>query len=202
MNYKKNIRNLSISIAPYGKEMLLAILTSLIKQAAILGVTAMTAYLVGLGLDRRLPQHVSGYLGGIAALILLRALMGWCEMYFAHDVAFRVIRNYRIELFHQISKIAPAYTLRRKTGELGQSLISDVEILELFLAHTFSGFIVAVVMTLFIFLALLYIDPLFSLLLLLAAFFFGPSALPLKEPGRKAGRRGKEKALRQQLFSS
>ena len=32
--------------------------------------------------------------------------------------------------------LAPAFTLRKKTGQLGQALVSDVELLELFLAHT------------------------------------------------------------------
>ena len=65
--------------------------------------------------------------------------------------------------------IAPAYTLKTQTGQLGQSLVADVEILELFLAHTFSSFLVACAVTIVIIAVLLHISPILSLLLFVAA---------------------------------
>ena len=61
--------------------------------------------------------------------ILMRAICNYGEMWFAHDVAFRVIRDFRLQLYKKISEISPAYTLKEKTGKLGQILIGDVEIL-------------------------------------------------------------------------
>lgn len=187
MSYRKNIHNLSASIRPYRGEMSLAIIMSLVKQFSVIAVAALTSYLVGMCMAHQMPRSISWYLAGIMALVLLRALAGWCEMYFAHDVAFRVIRNYRSDLFRKISAIAPAYTLRRKTGELGQSLVSDVEVLELFLAHTFSGFLVAAIMTGMIFIILLFVHPVFSLLLLTASLLLAVIPYKMKRQAEEQG---------------
>lgn len=171
MKQKKagNVYNLVITIRPYSREMFLAIICSLFKQAAVLGAAALTSYMAGTALSGTLYTYAVPLTAGLSILILLRAVLNYGEMWFAHDVAFRVIRDFRLRLFQKISDISPAYTLREKIGKLGQTLISDVEILELFLAHTFSGFVVALIVTLIILGILLMISPILAILLLITA---------------------------------
>lgn len=171
MKQKKsgNVYNLVITIRPYSREMFLAIICSLFKQAAVLGAAALTSYMAGTALSGTLYTYAVPLTAGLSILILLRAVLNYGEMWFAHDVAFRVIRDFRLRLFQKISDISPAYTLREKIGKLGQTLISDVEILELFLAHTFSGFVVASIVTLIILGILLMISPILAILLLITA---------------------------------
>lgn len=172
-NRRESIRNLSISIRPYTGEMFLAIFSALLKQVSSLGTVALTAYIVGTALEGQLQQRASLLVTLLIVCILLRALAYYGEMYFGHDVAFRVIRDFRIDIFQKICDLAPAYTLRRQTGQLGQSLVDDVGILELFLAHTFGNFIVSVVVTVTVLIVLLTISPLLSLVLLVAAILMG-----------------------------
>lgn len=168
-NWKTNIQNLLLTMHPYRGEMSVAILCALLKQASVIGAAALTSYVVGLAFQGNFHSHRSFLIGCLIACILFRAIAFFGEMYFAHDVAFRVIRNYRISLYEKICMIAPAYTLRTQTGQLGQSLVADVEILELFLAHTFSSFLVACAVTVIIIVVLFQISPLLSLLLFSAA---------------------------------
>ena len=141
-----NIRSLLLAIKPYTGEMTLAILSSLLKQSCIIGAAGITSYMAGLALNKTLPGDAGTYVIILTVCILGRAAFQYGEMLFAHDVAFRAIRNYRLALYDQIRKISPACTIKNKTGQLGQTLVGDVEVLELFLAHTFSGFVVAAIM--------------------------------------------------------
>ena len=168
-NWKMNIQNLLLTMRPYRGEMSVAILCALLKQASVIGAAALTSYVVGLALQGDFRSNRTILIGCLIACILIRAIAFFGEMYFAHDVAFRVIRNYRVSLYDKICMIAPAYTLRTQTGQLGQSLVADVEILELFLAHTFSSFLVACAVTVIIIGVLFHISPILSLFLFAAA---------------------------------
>lgn len=168
-NWKMNIQNLLLTMRPYRGEMSVAILCALLKQASVIGAAALTSYVVGLALQGDFRSNRTILIGCLIACILIRAIAFFGEMYFAHDVAFRVIRNYRVSLYDKICMIAPAYTLRTQTGQLGQSLVADVEILELFLAHTFSSFLVACAVTVIIIGVLFHISPILSLLLFASA---------------------------------
>lgn len=169
----QGIKALVKSIKPYGGEMSLTVLCSFVKQISMLGTVALTAYIAGLAVQGELAKHIALLCLPLAICILLRAALSFGEMWFGHDVAFRVIRNFRLSLYCKIGELAPAYTLRHQTGQLGQTLISDVEILELFLAHTFAGFIVAVIITIIVLTVLAKINLLLAGLLLAAALFLG-----------------------------
>ena len=101
-NRRESIRNLSISIRPYTGEMFLAIFSALLKQVSSLGTVALTAYIVGTALEGQLQQRASLLVTLLIVCILLRALAYYGEMYFGHDVAFRVIRDFRIDIFQKI----------------------------------------------------------------------------------------------------
>ena len=186
---RPNIKNLSRSIRPYRGEMLLAILSALLKQASVIGAAALTAYIVGLALDGDLRQQAAGCIAALIVCIVVRAVCYFGEMYFAHDVAFRVIRNFRLDLYRKLCQLAPAYTMRRQTGQLGQTMVADVEILELFLAHTFSSFLVACIVTVVILILLCTISPLLALMLLAAALLLFLVPYGMK---RRADRQGAE----------
>lgn len=190
---KQSIRNLITSIKPYSGEMSLAVISSLLKQAAVICSVALTSYIVGIALEGTLTDQVYWLLAALIVCILLRALANYGEMWLAHDVAFRVIRNFRLDLYLKISELSPAYTMRRKTGQLGQAVISDVEVLELFLAHTFSGFLVAVIITGAIMAILFFINPLFSLLLLMAAILMGMIPYSMRKRADRQGTDVREK---------
>lgn len=182
-----NVHNLIRSIKPYSGEMSLAIVCSLFKQLAVFGTSILTSYIVGTTMEGEMKSDVKYLVLGLCIFIVLRAALNYGEMWFAHDVAFRVIRNFRLDLFRKISEISPAYTLREKTGRLGQALISDVEVLELFLAHTFSGFVVAVIMTVLTLGALLTISPVLAGLLLLTAFLLFMVPYSMKKRASRQG---------------
>ena len=185
---RKNIVNLSRTIRPYGGEMTFAMVCALFKQGSVIGAAAVTSYIAGTALGGGDLSHIKKYVVILAVCILLRALGYYGEMYYAHDVAFRVIRNFRLNIYNKLSEISPAYTLRKQTGQIGQAFVADVEILELFLAHTFSSFIIAFIITVGVVIALLFIHPVFSLLVAAAAVILVSVPYSMNRQAEKKGK--------------
>ncbi|SFA86687.1 ABC-type multidrug transport system, ATPase and permease component [Acetitomaculum ruminis DSM 5522] len=189
MNIKENVLNLSKTIKPYGKRMSLAIISSLLKQASIIGCTAITAYMVGLAMEHKLIGVFNILLIELFLCIIARALFFHLEMYFAHDVAFRTIRDFRLSIYKKLNELAPAYTARKQTGQIAQNFVGDVEILELFLAHTFSSFIVAAIVAAVLFFVLITISSALAFVLLIFTVLLAMVPYLMK---KRAGKQGKE----------
>ena len=186
-NISENISNLSKTIRPYRGEMAAAILSALFKQGTVIAAAGITSYIVGLALSGTLGDRSGTLIAVLLVCVLLRALSYFGEMYFAHDVAFKVIRNFRLDLYEKICEVSPAYTLRKKTGQLGQAIVADVEVLELFLAHTFSTFFIALVVTLIIAVVLWQISPVMVMLMLLAALLLVSVPYAVRKRSQKVG---------------
>ena len=71
-------------------------------------------------------------------------MLAWCETWLAHDMAYRLLAEMRIALFNKLDTLAPAYLLRRRSGDLVSLATQDVETVESFFAHTITPSIVAV----------------------------------------------------------
>lgn len=80
----------------------------------------------------------------LVALIVPVAVTAWLDEYLSHVVAFRVLVGVRERIYASFERLAPGYLLKRRSGDLGAAAISDVELLELFFAHTLGPLVVAV----------------------------------------------------------
>lgn len=194
---RDNIADLSRTIKPYSGEMSVAMICAFLKQGSVIGAAWVTSYIAGIALGKGDTSNMGLLIALLVVFILLRAAGHFGEMYFAHDVAFRVIRNFRLDIYNKLSEIAPAYTLRKQTGQIGQAFVADVEILEIFLAHTLSSFLIAIVLTVIIMIALLFVEPVLSILVVAAAVLL--MAVPFRM-GRKAEARGRQ--VRESLSDS
>ncbi|MDR2301796.1 MAG: ABC transporter ATP-binding protein/permease [Deltaproteobacteria bacterium] len=149
-NRVKNTLLLIRSMKPYGYETIFTLVCAFLKHVSTLASAGIVAYMVGLAMEGELAGRFWGLFGWLCAGILTRATMYYGEMWFGHDVAYRVLKDFRINLYSQVDKISPAYQLKHHTGNIGSTLIADVEILEWFLAHTFGTAVVAIVFTAFV----------------------------------------------------
>lgn len=187
MSIKDNVKNLAVTIRPYRAEMTFAIISSLLKQASIICCAAVTSYMVGLAMEKQLTKKVPVLFLILSCCILGRAIFNHLEMYLAHDVAFRVIRDFRIQIYRKLNELAPAYTIRKQTGQIAQAFVGDVEILELFLAHTFSSFIVAGIVAVIIFCVLLTISAELALMLILFMVLLASIPYMMRKKAEKQG---------------
>ena len=58
-------------------------------------------------------------------------------------MAYQLLAEMRIDLFRKLDALAPAYLLRRRSGDLVALATQDVETVEYFFAHTIAPAIVA-----------------------------------------------------------
>jgi ATP-binding cassette subfamily C protein CydCD len=77
------------------------------------------------------------------------------ESWVAHDMAFRLLAELRIALYRQLDRLAPAYLLLRRSGDLVAMATHDVELVEYFFAHTVAPAFVAVLVPAAVLLTLL-----------------------------------------------
>jgi ATP-binding cassette, subfamily B, bacterial len=86
-----------------------------------------------------------GYLLILLALAApLAGLLHWLESWLAHDIAYRLLAEMRIDLFRKLDTLAPAYLVRRRSGDLIALANQDIETIEYFFAHTVAPALVAV----------------------------------------------------------
>jgi ATP-binding cassette subfamily C protein CydCD len=85
--------------------------------------------------------------GLVAALAVVAPLAGalhWVESWLAHDMAYRLLTDMRLDMFRKLDALAPAYLTRRRTGDLVGAATHDIELIEYFFAHTITPAFVAV----------------------------------------------------------
>ena len=183
----RQVLRLAEKLRAYRWRMAGAVLSGIGHQLSIVAVSVLGAYLVGLAVEGRLLVQLPRLLVFFILWIALRVTFYFLEMWLSHDVAFKVLADFRVRLFEAIERISPAVLLNMRSGQLASTLMSDVELLEWFFAHSFGSILVAVIVPLILLFCLGSLSPLFPLLMLvfLAAILWIP--FMMKE---KADRQG------------
>lgn len=104
---------------------------------------------------------------------LIRGIMRYCEQYMNHNLAFRLLALFRSKMFAALRRLAPAKLAGKGKGDLISMVTTDVELLEIFFAHTISPTVIAISTTLIYAVALLFLSPWFALLLVVAHLVIG-----------------------------
>ncbi|NEG95250.1 ATP-binding cassette domain-containing protein [Bifidobacterium sp. SMB2] len=126
------------------------------------------------------PVWGLGFGASVAVMVVsavLRGAMRYVEQYMNHNVAFRLLALFRDKAFGALRRLAPAKLAGRGKGDLIALITTDVELLEIFFAHTISPVVIAVVTSLVFAVALVALDPWYALLLVVAHLVVG-AALP------------------------
>lgn len=139
------------------------------------------ARIISLGFDALNGEKIK-----IISLIILvvlaisRGLFRYGEHYFGHYVAFKVLADFRREIFSKLRRLAPSKLDSQDSGALLKLIGEDVEALEVFFAHTLApittGTIVSIILIIYylqynILLALIAIIVYFTLAVIIPNLF-------------------------------
>lgn len=116
-------------------------------------------------------------LAAMAVCAVIRGLMRYAEQYMNHNVAFKLLALFRSKAFAAMRRLAPAKLDGRGKGDLIALITTDVELLEIFFAHTISPVVIAIVTTVAFAVALAFLNPWFVPLLIVMHLLVGV-ALP------------------------
>jgi ABC-type multidrug transport system fused ATPase/permease subunit len=189
----KNVLRLAASMNPYAAEMLGTILSTFLKHAANIASAGIVAYMAALAMEGRLRDRFGLLFGWLCVCLVAKALMYYGEMWFGHDAAYRVLKDFRVRLYDKVEQISPAFLLEKHSGQIGATLMGDVEILEWFLAHTFGSAVVAVLVTLLLLAALGWIHGALSVLMLVFAVLVSATPFVFQKRADAQGREVREK---------
>ncbi|RKQ68086.1 thiol reductant ABC exporter subunit CydC [Oceanibaculum indicum] len=178
-------------ITPWRGKMALTFIFGVTRVAAFIGVGVVSALIV-LALKNGQPfGHLLPWLFVTAPLA---GILHWAESWLAHDVAFRLLAEMRIAMFNKLDKLAPAYLVRRRTGDLMGIATHDIELVEYFFAHTITPAVVAVLVPAVVLAVLAGQDPLLALVLLPFLLAVGLSPWLMRRRVDRLGSRAREAA--------
>ena len=127
----------------------------------VFGVIALFATLMTVGF------------AAMAVCAVIRGLMRYAEQYMNHNVAFKLLALFRSKAFAAMRRLAPAKLDGRGKGDLIALITTDVELLEIFFAHTISPVVIAIVTTVAFAVALAFLNPWFVPLLIVMHLLVG-----------------------------
>lgn len=161
----------------------------------VLGFLAASAIPVvgawGLGILMNNPQASLGSV--ILALVvcaILRGILRYGEQACNHYIAFKLLAQIRDKVFGALRKLAPAKLEGRNKGDLISMITGDVELLEVFYAHTISPICIALICSLIF--AGIGAAIHWSIALLLLLSYAAVAFLPVAFIGPKAAKAGKK----------
>lgn len=104
---------------------------------------------------------------------LLRGITRYIEQYLNHNVAFHLLALFRSKAFAALRRLAPAKLAGKGKGNLIAMLTTDVELLEIFFAHTISPVAIAVTSTIIYTIVAATLSPWMALALIAAHLVIG-----------------------------
>ena len=100
----------------------------------------------------------------VIACAILRGILRFIEQYSGHFIAFTILAILRDQVFKALRKLAPAKLESKEKGSLISIITSDIELLEVFYAHTVAPIAIGVVTSIIIACVLFAINPIFGAL--------------------------------------
>lgn len=138
------LRPLLVLVRPQRRLLIAAIACGAANQLFSIASAALGAYLVGRAVTGATAEELRPLLVGVVALVVPRAVLPWLDSVLAHIMAFRVLVSIRDRIHAAFERLAPGYLLKRRSGDLGSAVVGDIELTEVFFAHTLSPLVVAI----------------------------------------------------------
>ncbi len=141
IGWPATIRALLGFIRPWWRLLTVVVGCGIGRVVAFIGVSVLGAFIIAA---------VRGHQPTLLLVVLLlaaapaAALLHWLESFLAHDMAYKLLAVMRIDLYRKLDALAPAYLLKRRSGDLVALATQDVETIEYFFAHTVAPAFVAV----------------------------------------------------------
>lgn len=129
-------------VRPLAGYMALAVAMGLAGHLCATALTVLGAYGV-LSVVGEASLPLAGVAAAMAACAVARGALRYGEQACNHFIAFKLLALIRDRVFRALRRLAPAKLEGRGKGELISVITSDIELLEVFYAHTISPALIA-----------------------------------------------------------
>jgi ABC-type transport system involved in cytochrome bd biosynthesis fused ATPase/permease subunit len=188
----KTMSRLIVFVKPLTGIMVLAVLLGVLGNLASILIPVFGAFAI-LGAAGLPAPHAAGLSALLAAAVacgVLRGAFRYGEQTCNHFIAFRLLALIRERVFEALRRLCPAKLEGRERGNLITILTGDIELLEVFYAHTISPAAIAAIVSLCMTVFVGLYHPLYALIAALGYITVGV-ALPMlgaravREPGAR-----------------
>lgn len=188
------LRRLAPVLGRHKRGVALTVAAALANQVLGVGAAVAAGWLTGRVAVGAEAGQLTGGLVALGGLAGAKAAAAWMESWVAHDMAYRVMVDLRADAFEGLTRLAPAWLLGRRSGDVATAALADVEALEWFYAHTAAQVAVAVLTPVGAVAALALIEPTLAAAVLPFVIALALVPVALLRRGDRDGR-----ALRQSL---
>lgn len=142
-NHWKLMLQLSGLVKPLSGYMVLAVLMGLAGHLCATFITVFAGFAMLAGLGEPVPVSISVLFLAMGGFALMRGLLRYGEQACNHFIAFKLLALIRDKVFCALRRLCPAKLEGKEKGSLISVITSDIELLEVFYAHTISPALIA-----------------------------------------------------------
>ena len=130
-------------VKPLAGYMILAILMGLVGHLCATFITVFGGYAIVHVLHPELSMRLGVLFGAVLIFALVRGFLRYAEQACNHFIAFKLLALIRDKVFGALRRLCPAKLEGKDKGNLISIITSDIELLEVFYAHTISPIAIA-----------------------------------------------------------
>jgi ATP-binding cassette subfamily C protein len=134
-------------VKPLAGYMTAAIVMGLIGHLCASFITIFGGYAVLDALGIKTPFSLGFLFASVCVFALLRGILRYAEQGCNHFIAFKLLALIRDKVFLALRRLCPAKLEGKDKGDLISVITSDIELLEVFYAHTISPSVIALLFT-------------------------------------------------------
>ena len=163
------MKRLIVELKPLTPFMFITVITGVLGFLAAISITSFASIALGVLIGEVTTITFKSAVIVMIACSILRGLLRYCEQLSGHYIAFKILVILRDKIFTALRRLAPAKLEGKEKGNLISLITSDIELLEVFYAHTIAPITIAILTNAIISVVLFTINPWFGIL---GAVFF------------------------------
>ena len=158
------MKRLIVELKPLAPIMAITISMGVIGFLAAIAIASFGAIAIGAATKDITFITFKGAMIVMVVCAILRGFLRYAEQLSGHYIAFKILYILRDKVFAKLRKLAPAKLEGEEKGNLISLITSDIELLEVFYAHTIAPISIAIITNSIITVVLYMINPWFGIL--------------------------------------
>lgn len=160
-------------VTPLSGWMCMAVLLGILGFLCAIFIPVEAVLLVIVRMDSGIHLSYGAIISLMIAAAVLRGVLRYGEQACNHYIAFKLLALLRDRIFGKLRTLAPARLEGQDKGNLISVITSDIELLEVFYAHTISPIMIAFLTSLLLLAGFWVIEPVFALIAALGYLYVG-----------------------------
>ena len=149
-------------LKPLAPIMIITISFGVLGFLAAIAITSFGMIATATALNINMGVSIKTCISIIIACGVLRGVLRYIEQYSGHFIAFTILAILRDKVFKALRKLSPAKLESKEKGNLISVITSDIELLEVFYAHTVAPIAIAIITSIIMTVILYNINPVYG----------------------------------------